>query len=333
VDGKVLAPIRALVGDATRLVISPDGELSLIPFEALVDDHDQYAIERYAINYVTSGSDLLRMQVPREARSAPTIVADPLFGEPTSSGAAGLRDTPRFAASARRSVTAAPDLSTVYFAPLPGTADEARAIKGLFPEARVLNGRNATKSELLHLEAPRILHIATHGFFLDDPGAPAAPAAPGPTRAINATARVENPLLRSGLALTGANLTKGATDEGILTALEASNLNLWGTKLVTLSACDTGVGEVRNGEGVYGLRRAFFLAGAETLVMSLWPVSDAVTRQMMSAYYAGLRERHGRGDALRDAQLAMLARTNRQHPFYWASFIQAGEWANLDDMR
>jgi CHAT domain-containing protein/Tfp pilus assembly protein PilF len=335
VDGKVLAPIRALVGDATRLVISPDGELSLIPFEALVDDRDRYAIERYAINYVTSGSDLLRMQVPRTARSAPTIVADPLFGEPAPSGAAEPRSNSRFAAaSARRTVTTAPDLSTVYFAPLPGTADEARAIKSLFPEARVLNGQKATKSELLQLEAPRILHIATHGFFLDDPGAPAASAtSPDATRAINATARVENPLLRSGLALTGANLTKGATDEGILTALEASNLNLWGTKLVTLSACDTGVGEVRNGEGIYGLRRAFFLAGAETLVMSLWPVSDAVTRQMMSAYYAGLKVRHGRGDALRDAQLAMLARTNRRHPFYWASFIQAGEWANLDGVR
>jgi len=334
VDSKVLAPIRALAGDATRLVISPDGELSLIPFEALVDDRERYAIERYAINYVTSGSDLLRMQVAREARSAPTIVADPLFGEAAPSDSDEPRDTPRRAASSRRSVTTAPDLSTVYFARLPGTADEARAIKALFPDARVLNGRNATKSELLHLEAPRILHIATHGFFLDDPGAPAASAAsPGATRGINATARVENPLLRSGLALTGANLTKGATDEGILTALEASNLNLWGTKLVTLSACDTGVGEVRNGEGVYGLRRAFFLAGAETLVMSLWPVSDVVTRQMMSAYYAGLKDGRGRGDALRDAQLAMLARTNRQHPFYWASFIQAGEWANLDGLR
>ena len=335
VDAKILAPIRALAGDATRLVVSPDGELSLIPFEALVDDRDHYAIERYAINYVTSGSDLLRMQVAREARSAPTIVADPLFGEPAPSVAGEPRETtPRLAASVRRSVTTAPDLSTVYFARLAGTADEARAIKALFPDARVLNGRNASKSALLHLEAPRILHIATHGFFLDDPGGPAASAAlPGQTRAINATTRVENPLLRSGLALTGANLTKGATDEGILTALEASNLNLWGTKLVTLSACDTGVGEVRNGEGVYGLRRAFFLAGAETLVMSLWPVSDFVTRQMMSAYYAGLKDGRGRGDALRDAQLAMLARTNRQHPFYWASFIQAGEWANLDGVR
>jgi CHAT domain-containing protein len=117
---------------------------------------------------------------------------------------------------------------------------------------------------------------------------------------------VENPLLRSGLALAGANLTRDPNGDGILTALEAAGLNLWGTKLVTLSACDTGVGEVRNGEGVYGLRRAFVLAGAETLVMSLWPVSDYMTREMMTAYYTGLRAGLGRGDALRHAKLAML---------------------------
>ena len=102
---------------------------------------------------------------------------------------------------------------------------------------------------------------------------------------------------------------------------------------MTLSACDTGVGEIRNGEGVYGLRRAFFLAGAETLVMSLWPVNDAVTREMMIAYYTRLKGGAGRGDALRSAQLAMLASTSHKHPFYWAGFIQAGEWAPLDGRR
>ena len=110
-------------------------------------------------------------------------------------------------------------------------------------------------------------------------------------------------------------------------------MNLWGTKLVTLSACDTGVGEVRNGEGVYGLRRAFMLAGTETLVMSLWPVSDNVTRELMTAYYTGLKEGLGRGEALRRVKLNMLRRKDRQHPFYWASFIQSGEWANLDGER
>ena len=100
-----------------------------------------------------------------------------------------------------------------------------------------------------------------------------------------------------------------------------------------MSACDTGVGEVRSGEGVYGLRRAFVLAGAETLIMSLWPVSDAVTRELMSGYYRGLQAGLGRGDALRATELAMLKRPDRRHPFYWASFIQAGEWANLEGRR
>jgi CHAT domain-containing protein len=144
---------------------------------------------------------------------------------------------------------------------------------------------------------------------------------------------MEDALLRSGLALAGANSNKDTGEDGILTALEASNLNLWGTKLVTLSACDTGIGEVKNGEGVYGLRRAFFLAGTESLVMSLWPVSDYVTRELMTEYYAGLKKGLGRGEALRQAQLDMLKRGGRQHPFYWGSFIQAGEWANLDGQR
>jgi CHAT domain-containing protein len=110
-------------------------------------------------------------------------------------------------------------------------------------------------------------------------------------------------------------------------------LKLWGTKLVTLSACDTGVGEVRNGEGVYGLRRAFVLAGTEALVMSLWPVNDSIARETMVTYYTGLRDGLGRGDALRQSKLAMLQRSARQHPFYWASFIQSGEWASLNDRR
>ena len=138
-----------------------------------------------------------------------------------------------------------------------------------------------------------------------------------------------NPLLRSGLALAGANRRGERADDGILTALEASGLNLWGTKLVVLSACDTGVGEVRNGEGVYGLRRSFVLAGAESMLMSLWPVSDLTTRELMTGYYKNLKQGLGRGESLRRVQLEMLKRPNRRHPFYWASFIQSGDWKTL----
>jgi CHAT domain-containing protein/tetratricopeptide (TPR) repeat protein len=324
-DEQVMGPLQVAIGDARRLLVSPDGDLNLVPFDALIDAQGRYRIERYAITYLTSGRDLLRMQVARVSQSAPIIVADPLFGEPAPAARAGRRS----------SSTTGDDLSAMYFGPLAATAAEGRAIKGLFPEATLFTGRRATKAALQRAEAPRMLHIASHGFFLRDAteGLSSSAAAMGGTRGMQATVKVENPLLRSGLALAGANLTRDPNDDGILTALEASGLNLWGTKLVTLSACDTGVGEVRNGEGVYGLRRAFVLAGAETLVMSLWPVSDYITREMMTAYYTGLRAGLGRGDALRHAKLAMLKRKGRQHPFYWASFIQSGEWANLDGRR
>jgi CHAT domain-containing protein len=315
-DRRVTQPIRAMLGGANQLLIAPEGSLNLIPFEALVDENGRYLLERYSISYLTSGRDLLRKEVTRTSKTGPVILADPLFGEPQISLAAK-------SPARRRSITTGQDLSNVYFAPLPGTAEEARSIQSLFPEAQILAGRQATKASLKQVEGPSILHIATHGFFLDDPpGSPAgAPAKP---------AKLEDPLLRSGLALAGANRIQSGGDDGILTAVEASGLNLWGTKLVTLSACETGIGQVKNGEGVYGLRRAFFLAGTETLVMSLWAVSDRVTREMMAAYYSGLKQGHGRGEALRQAQLAMLTRKDRQHPYYWASFIQSGDWTNLD---
>jgi CHAT domain-containing protein len=139
----------------------------------------------------------------------------------------------------------------------------------------------------------------------------------------------DDPLLRSGLALSGANVPASGKNNGVLTALEASTMNLRGTKLVTLSACDSGVGEVKAREGVYGLRRAFLQAGAETVVMTLWPVSDYFSRQLMTSYYSGLKDGLSRVEALRQAQLAMMKRPGRRHPFHWASFIQTGDWTPL----
>jgi CHAT domain-containing protein len=336
-DKLVMQPVRSLAGDATHLLISPDGELNLVPFEALVDERGNYQTQNYSISYLTAGRDLLRMQVKRGSKSGPVVFADPLYGEPGAAPvAAGAPARLKLAAAAgQRTATIAEDLNEVYFAPLRGTEQEAHVIRTLFPDAQVFTGAQATKSALNRVVAPRILHIATHGFFLEDPAAGGeSPDSTTPQTASRRKARIklriENPLLRSGLALSGANLSKGG-GEGILTALEASNLNLWGTKLVTLSACETGVGEVKDGEGVYGLRRSFFLAGSEALVMSLWSVSDQVTREMMTAYYTGLKQGLGRGEALHQAQLAMLKRKGREHPFYWASFIQSGDWTSFSE--
>jgi CHAT domain-containing protein/Tfp pilus assembly protein PilF len=156
----------------------------------------------------------------------------------------------------------------------------------------------------------------------------------GDLRLSKFVAKVKDPLLRSGLALAGANQGKSGDDDGVLTAMEAAYLDLSGTKLVVLSACNTGVGDVRNGEGVQGLRRALVLAGSESQVMSLWPVADVAAKDLMIPYYKALQEGEGRSEGLRQVQLRMLhGRKDRQHPFYWAAFIQSGEWANLDGQR
>ena len=332
-DEELLQPLRPLLKDAHHLLISPDGQLSLMPFEALLDDHNRYVIENHSISYLSTGRDLLRMRVTAPSKTDPLIVADPAFDDAATTQLASARRS--VSKNQRRSITAATDLSKVYFAPLPATGEEARSVHILFPKSTVLTGDRATVARLKQTDAPRILHIATHGFFLEDSriDAPRASQPNATARGLHANLGIENPLLRSGLAFAGANVSRTGKNSGILTALEAANLNLWGTKLVTLSACDTGIGEVRDREGVYGLRRAFVLAGAESLVMSLWPVSDYVTREMMTSYYTGLKHGLGRGEALRQAELAMMKRKGRQHPFYWASFIESGEWANLDGRR
>ncbi|MFN2514930.1 MAG: tetratricopeptide repeat protein [Pyrinomonadaceae bacterium] len=347
-DERVMRPIRTILGNTFRLLISPDGTLNLIPFAALVDEKNQYLIESYAITYLTSGRDLLRMQVRLPSRQPPVVIANPLFDATPPNGQT-IQVAQRV--PARRSA----DLSRATFSPLPGTAGEAQALAAILPRAKVLTGVHATEGSLKQLSSPDILHVATHGFFLPDQ--PQASAAK--TRGLgiglarkSGVVRNENPLLRSGIALAGANARQSReAEDGVLTALEAAGLDLWGTKLVVLSACETGVGEIKTGDGVYGLRRALVLAGAESQVMSLWQVSDAATRDLMVTYYKRLESGEGRSEALRQVQLEMLRGTrpsedgknrslrvekkkttsqSRSHPFYWASFIPIGDWRSLE---
>ena len=179
---------------------------------------------------------------------------------------------------------------------------------------------------LRNVHGPRVLHLATHGFFL---GAGQAGASDSRALVHDAApaglAAGDSPLLRSGLAFAGANVRAGNDgDDGILTALEASSLDLWGTRMAVLSACETGVGETRRGDGVYGLRRALVVAGAESQVMSLWQVSDEGTRALMTEFYTRLKAGVPRSAALREVQLEMLRSGTRRHPYYWSSFILSG---------
>jgi CHAT domain-containing protein len=179
------------------------------------------------------------------------------------------------------------------------------------------------------------LHLATHGFFFPDEPEVAPPDYDfGTILQDNRNAKpnvrpLENPLLRSGLALAGANPRSSGLEDGILTASEAAGLNLSGTKLVVLSACKTGLGDVTNGEGVYGLRRAFAIAGAESQLMSLWAVNDYKTNKLMVDYYQRLKNHVGRSEALRQTQLDMLHNPDSEHPYYWAAFIPSGDWTPM----
>jgi len=328
-----MAKIVPQLGGATNLLIAPDGALNLVPFSALVDDKRQFLIKKYTFTYPTSGRDLLRLKVPTKAQGGGMIFADPSFDSTAPAPATKPSPAPDGGATTRGRRSSA--LRATNWQPLPGTSQEADAVGKTMAGLKILRGAEATEGAVKDVRGPRILHLATHGFFLPDETPPAAGdgdsagragagMAGGAPGAAGGAPAPENPLLRSGLALAGANKLHSGDDDGILTAMEASGLDLWGTKLVVLSACETGVGTVTNGEGVYGLRRALVIAGAESLVTTLWQVDDLATRDLMAGYYKKLAAGKGRSSALRDTQIEIAAQSKYAHPFYWASFLSAG---------
>ncbi|OYT73346.1 MAG: kinesin [Chloracidobacterium sp. CP2_5A] len=345
-DEKLLAPVRPLLGKAKRLFIAPDGSANLIPFEALVDERGRYLVERYDITLLTSGRDLARLgSVKAAPRRRGLVLADPRY-DLGDGAAARPADGPRSA-----------DFQAADYPPLPATQREAQFIRRSLRDVEAVSGDLATEARLKATRAPWCLHIATHGFFLSEQSVePATSETRQLGLAAEQNAAKENPLLRSGLILAGARQGRsGEGEDGVLTALEAAGLELWGTQLVTLSACETGLGETRPGEGVYGLRRALVIAGAETQVMSLWKVSDAATAALMTEYYRRLARGEGRAAALQAARLKFLRGEIRpraddlkrelglsprtaqsrfpgdwRHPYYWAAFVVSGDWRPLD---
>ena len=374
----VFDPLLAALGSRKRLLIAPDGDLSRLPFEVLPTRDGGRLIDDYHISYLTAGRDVLRFRAAKSARlSDSLVVADPdldLGGNAVTAGASGkVEGAPSAAKSeagswsrliAREGVTpaspafptaqpartAAPagrqsrdlDPRALHFEPLPGTRAEGEHVAEMLG-VRPWLGEDALEAPLKGCHSPRILHLATHGFFLPDQkrdpnkerhGPGTLGEAPGSIPSRMAGLGLENPLLRSGLALAGANtwcrggLLPPEAEDGMLTAEDVSGLNLLDTELVVLSACETGLGEVRTGEGVFGLRRAFVLAGTKGLVMSLWKVPDEETRKLMEDFYRRiLKQQPGqsRAEALRAAQLAMKEKEEYRDPLYWGAFIYEGD--------
>jgi tetratricopeptide (TPR) repeat protein len=315
---RLLHPLLAQAGKAKRWLVSPDGNLWLLPWEMLLLPGGKYAVEEHTVSYLTAGRDLLAG--PRGEKVVPGVPA--ILADPDFDGAAPAGAGPE--AAHLRAVPAGLPLGRIQR--LPGTAGEARAIAPALEKLAgrpptVRTGDAASKGSLRGLRHPGVLVLATHGFFL-----PAA--APKGTKEGTS---VGNPLLRCGLLLAGCNRASTAGEaEGVLTGLEVVGLDLRGTELVVLSACETGLGEVQTGEGVAGLRQAFQIAGAQGIVSSLWQVPDKASARLMALFFANLSGgKMNRSEALRAAKVKLIEERRDDyaaaHPFFWAAFTLTGQ--------
>jgi CHAT domain-containing protein/tetratricopeptide (TPR) repeat protein len=309
----LLAPVSKQLQDTKELLISPDGLLHLLPF-AVLPAEGQPLLATRRVTCLANARQLLR-DTSGASTETPVLFAGPDYD--------ARPDTP----SAPRG------RSGLTFSSLPGAMAEGKALKEILPEFRLLAGAEAQEEILKGLRRPAILHIATHGFFLNEGSLlprnvrglqrvrPKRPT----TKPLPDFVLYDSPMLRSGIALAGANHFAFGAEDGILSALEASDLDLTGTQCVVLSACQTGLGETVDGAGVLGMRRAFASAGAQSLVVSLWKVHDDATRALMIAFYEQLAAGAGKSEALRQARLTISRTPDWQHPFYWAAFVYTGD--------
>jgi CHAT domain-containing protein/tetratricopeptide (TPR) repeat protein len=326
----LIAPLRDALGDCLNLIVAPDSQISTIPFEVIPTPEGGYLIDQYHLSYVGVGRDVLRFtaDIPGKPGNA-MIIASPdfdlravKFWKKSSDSLVIGRISRDFSRGSR------------HFTPLPGTKVEGNKIGSLLGIKPLLE-QDALEAKLKSVSSPLILHIATHGFFLTDQeisnqkvGRNFGVFSDIDKQRLSGRG-MENPMLRSGLALAGVNtwLNKGVlppeAEDGILTAEDVSGLDLTNTALAVLSACDTGMGDIKTGEGVFGLRRAFSLAGAKTLVMSLWKVPDTPTQELMEDFYQRLLAGAPKADALREAQFNL--RKKYPHPRDWGAFICQGD--------
>lgn len=307
------APLEKALQGIDKVVISPDGILGLIPFAALIDNTGKPLLERFMITHVTSGNEIV---FPAEKRPVGKdiliLAADVDFNYqeviPLKLNPNGTKE------------------GTFWFKSLPVTLQEAAVIPALIPgdpdQKKVLLKDKAIKNAILNVENPHILHLATPGFSLQNHSDRFFPISIGIPRCFRS-------LSKMGLALAGANHAdmENGNDTGLLTILEITGMELHGTELVVLSACNTGIGEFMTGEGTFAFRKAFVRAGAKNLVMNLWPANEKYTLMYMEEFYKNIVQMPP-AEALRQAQLQLIEKLKKEEgyaaPNIWAAFIIQG---------
>jgi CHAT domain-containing protein/tetratricopeptide (TPR) repeat protein len=343
---RIWDPIAPRVAGADLVLVVPDGPLHLVNLAALPTGETGYLVEEYLLHVLSAERDVVRP--PVRSGQGLLAVGDPDYDR-TEGGSASVASyllsglTPF--RGARPGCAA---FERLEFVRLPSTRREVGDLDRLWKRVHrrepvvELTGRRAGEARVkAEMPGKRVIHLATHGFFLGDEcpttanGATVrAASSTSPSETPLATASLENPLLLSGLALAGSNLRQRAApdvEDGVLTAEEVASLDLRGVEWAVLSACETAAGDVHAGEGVFGLRRAFETAGVHTLIMSLWSVEDEAGRAWMEALYsARFTDGLSTAIAVRAAHRSTLSRLRTKqlttHPSLWAGFIAAGDW-------
>jgi tetratricopeptide (TPR) repeat protein len=304
-----------------KVYCSPDGVYNQINIKTLLDlNTKKYVFDELEFHNVTNTKDLITQRAVKAGKKQIVLVGNPNYSFE----------------EAKRGNVLENDSYANYLNQLPGTEEEVNKINKTMTQngwtTKLFIGNNATEKTIKSVNNPKVLHIATHGFFEKDMANKEDNNTPAEAEKIT-----ENPLLRSGLMLAGASITlynkrhfvfnsnkiESGFEDGILTAYEAMNLNLDNTDLVILSACETGQGEIINGEGVYGLQRAFVIAGARTIIISLWKVNDETTQKLMSSFYQELIKTGNKETAFKNAQSAL--KNLFPEPYYWGAFVMVGE--------
>ena len=329
-------PLEPALGKANRVYVSLDGILNQVALNIVIDDSGTPLLDKYQPEGRSRTRDLLREAPPTTAKGA-ILIGNPLFTIPDALQTEAVRayrtssrgsDNPPNATGIRRA-----GLRGEPWPQLEGTKEELRQVGSLLRAARwsvvTHEGKDAVVEAIRAVRAPRLLHVATHGEFAADRAEEQLKTfVLTGSNATSETSILDDPMLRSGLFFTGANRYRAGlppppgADDGVLTAYEASQLNLQGTELVVLSACKTGLGQARHGEGVFGLRRAFQIAGAQAVMMTMWKVPDQETHELMTLFYQNWLAGADKHDALHKAQQEL--RKKYPDPASWGAFVLVG---------
>jgi CHAT domain-containing protein/tetratricopeptide (TPR) repeat protein len=312
-----------------KIYVSPDGVYNQINLATLKNPKtNQYLINEHEIKIVSNTKDLVAVKEKSKRKGKTILLGFPKYN--SVEGQSGKKERRSLSRGGEMSISRGLRGNLLRYMrgdngipELPGTKEEVEKIKDLFnvdAQVQMIIDTLATEKFIKSQKNTEVLHIATHGFFLEDAET---------EKEQDGHKYVENPMLRSGLILAGAGdfllqtNNQSPDDDGILSAYEVMNLNLDGTELVVLSACETGLGSVRNGEGVYGLQRAFQIAGAKSIIMSLWNVDDAATKELMINFYQELLKTQDKDMAFRVAQQRLM--DHFKSPFYWGAFVMVGD--------